>query len=281
MKRLIPALGLAVLLLPAASRAQLYPPNEAGVTFGQWGTIVRDVDNTKKFWVAMGGTPIKIDGTDVMKFHGVLVFLTPGTPTGGSVGTGVNHIGFGVPSVRNLFDKAKAADVPGVKIADIRKSGLNGQEITDVYTADDLEIEVTEEVGVAPYPRLPPDILIESNHMHMGVQGASREAMRAWYSKNFDFKLKMSGTELVGDVPGMGFMRYGFGKTDPVPTKGRALDRIGLEIKNLQAFCKKLEANGVKLDAPYSKSRHKSFASAELTDPWGVSIELTEGLNRF
>src|ERR1019366_8149648 len=106
--------------------------------------------------------------------------------------------------------------------------------------------------------------------------GEAREGMRQFYSKNFAFKLKTSGTELVGDVPGMGFMRYGFGKTDPVPTKGRAVDHIGLEIKNLQAYCKKLEASGIKLDAPYSKTRHKSFASAELTDPYGVSIELSE-----
>jgi catechol 2,3-dioxygenase-like lactoylglutathione lyase family enzyme len=67
----------------------------------------------------------------------------------------------------------------------------------------------------------------------------------------------------------------------PAPTKGRALDHIGFEVKNLEAFCKKLEANGVKLDQPYSKTRHKSYASAELTDPWGTSIVLTEGLNKM
>jgi hypothetical protein len=67
----------------------------------------------------------------------------------------------------------------------------------------------------------------------------------------------------------------------PLPTKARALDHIGFELKNLEAFCKELEANGVKFDQPYSKTRHRSFASAELTDPWGISIELTEGLKRF
>jgi hypothetical protein len=66
-----------------------------------------------------------------------------------------------------------------------------------------------------------------------------------------------------------------------LPTKGRALDHIGFELKNLDAFCKELEAKGVKFDQPYSKTRHRSFASAELTDPWGTSIELTEGLKRF
>jgi hypothetical protein len=37
----------------------------------------------------------------------------------------------------------------------------------------------------------------------------------------------------------------------------------------------------VKFDQPFSKSRHKGYASAMITDPWGLSIELTEGLNKF
>ena len=79
----------------------------------------------------------------------------------------------------------------------------------------------------------------------------------------------------------MKFMRWTEKSEATLPTKGRALDHIGFEVRNLEAFCKKLGANGVKFDAPYSKTRHKSFASAELTDPWRTSIELTEGLNRF
>jgi len=37
----------------------------------------------------------------------------------------------------------------------------------------------------------------------------------------------------------------------------------------------------VKFEQPFSEKRHKSFASAELVDPWGTSIELTEGLSKF
>jgi hypothetical protein len=88
------------------------------------------------------------------------------------------------------------------------------------------------------------------------------------------------GANLTGNLPV--FISPWTAHADPsAPTKGRALDHIGFEVTNLEAFCKKLEAKGVKFDAPYSKKRHKSFASAELTDPWRVSIELTEGLRRF
>jgi hypothetical protein len=105
--------------------------------------------------------------------------------------------------------------------------------------------------------------------------------MQDWYVKAFGAKPRPLGRELTGDIPGVKFMRFGFPSETLVPTKGRAVDHIGFEVKNLPEFCKKLEANGLKLDQPYSKSRHKSFASAELADPWGTSIELTEGLNRF
>jgi len=76
-------------------------------------------------------------------------------------------------------------------------------------------------------------------------------------------------------------MSIGKTKTPPLPIKGTVLDHIGFEVKNLEAFCGKLDAKGIKFDEPYSKKRHKSFVSAQITDPWGVSIELTEGLSRF
>jgi catechol 2,3-dioxygenase-like lactoylglutathione lyase family enzyme len=89
------------------------------------------------------------------------------------------------------------------------------------------------------------------------------------------------GANLIGNIPGVIFIRWTAHAEPSAPTKGRALDHIGFEVKGLDAFCKNLQAKGVKFDQPFSKSRHKSFASAEFTDPWGVSIELTEGLSRF
>ena len=68
---------------------------------------------------------------------------------------------------------------------------------------------------------------------------------------------------------------------DPVAgTQGRALDHVGFEVKNLQAFCKKLEADGVTLAVPYRQVPALGIAIAFLTDPWGTYIELTEGLDK-
>lgn len=281
MKKLSCLLSLTVLWPYALARAQLYPPNEMGVSLGQWYTLVPDLESSKKFWAVLGGKAIQIDGTAVMKFPGVLVFLAKGDPTGGSVGTGINHVGFGVPNVLDVVAQLQAA---GYKVNRVSNSPLNGQHVSQLTNPDGVEVELTEEAGVDPYPRIADGLTIESNHIHFSfgpVTEEGRKEMQAWYVKQFGAKPRPLGRELTGDIPGVKFMRFGFPSETLVPTKGRAVDHIGFEIKNLQEFCKKLEANGVKIDQPYSKTRHKSFASAGLTDPWGVSIELTEGLNRF
>jgi hypothetical protein len=66
-----------------------------------------------------------------------------------------------------------------------------------------------------------------------------------------------------------------------VGTAGRAVDHVGFEVRNLEEFCRKLEAKGIKLAAPYRKDPAlNGIATASITDPWGTSIELTEGLDK-
>jgi catechol 2,3-dioxygenase-like lactoylglutathione lyase family enzyme len=292
MKRFLGLLSLAILCPTAASWAQLFPPNEAGVSLGQYHAIVRDMDAAKKFWTVLGAAPIKVDGTEVMKFAGVLVFLTPGTPSGGTEGTVVDHVGFGVPDVRKALATLKAA---GMKVREPGPNGspLNGLPVGDAWSPDNLMVELETVqtlttpcaiVACIPYLDKWPASEIASNHIHFHVPVTIREQMQAWYAKMFSATPGVLGDNLTGELPGVRYIRWTAkvpaGETT-LPIKGRALDYIGFEIKNLESFCKKLEAKGVKFDGPYSKSRHKSFASAQFTDPWGVSIELTEGLNRF
>ena len=52
-------------------------------------------------------------------------------------------------------------------------------------------------------------------------------------------------------------------------------------MKDLEAFCKKLEAMGIKLNVPYRKVEALGLAIAFITDPWGTSIELNEGLDKL
>jgi hypothetical protein len=50
---------------------------------------------------------------------------------------------------------------------------------------------------------------------------------------------------------------------------------------NLKSYVEKIAANGVTLDVPYGRDPELGLMAATLTDPWGVTIRLTEGLNKI
>ena len=68
-------------------------------------------------------------------------------------------------------------------------------------------------------------------------------------------------------------------KSPVAPSKGRAADRIGLEVVGLEAFAKKLEASGVKFDSPYRYTEGMKAGFAVFQDPFGTLVELSEGLS--
>ena len=65
------------------------------------------------------------------------------------------------------------------------------------------------------------------------------------------------------------------------PIRGRSYDHIGFEVDGLEDFCRELEARGVTLDRPYTRLDELNIAIAFVTDPWGITIELTEGLDNY
>jgi catechol 2,3-dioxygenase-like lactoylglutathione lyase family enzyme len=269
MKKLITSMSL--FLYPVVtSWGQVYPPNDAGVSMGHVQENVRDVEASKKFWIEMGATPTKLQETVFMKFPGVLILLKPVTPSGGSMGTVVDHIAFLVQDFDQMMSKWKPA---GLRIEDEVRTPE--RKAAYVFSPNDLRIEIIEDKSIT--------VPIESVHLHYFLPKSSWLEVQAWYGKMFGFVAGF-GPAVRGvrnpdaDIPGIS-IRFGDSPKMTSPTKGRALDHIGFEVKNLEAFCKKLEANGIKFDKPFGKSH--DFATAELTDPWGVSIELTEGLNRL
>jgi catechol 2,3-dioxygenase-like lactoylglutathione lyase family enzyme len=265
------SLALATLLPAGASRAQVAAPNETGVAMGHVHLVMQDVEAGKKFWLAMGATPTKLGPNEVMKFPGVLILLRKGEPSGGSVGSVVNHIGFYVANIQDSMAKWRAA---GLK-TEPGQSARQGY----VTTPDDrVRIEILENTSLT--------VPIAFDHIHFWIAepaagGASSiSEMQAWYAKMFGGAPFKRGQFAADNVPGV-VLLIAKSDTPTVPTKGRALDHIGFEIKDLEAFCKKAEANGVKFDMPFTKRPELGISLAFLTDPWGTYIELNEGLNRL
>src|SRR5580698_8415816 len=104
---IIPLMTLAPLAL-----AQLAPPNAAGVSMGHLHLNVKDVDESKKFWVdELGGTPVKKGPLDMVSFPGALVVLKKADPTGGTEGSSVNHVSFLVRDLSQDLARWKADHV--------------------------------------------------------------------------------------------------------------------------------------------------------------------------
>ncbi len=309
---LVTSLTMVLAWIAPPLRAQLYPPNEAGVSMGAWHTIVRDIDTTRKWWELWGGTPIKIDGVDVVKFRGVFIFMVKGEPNGPSIDHFIDHIAFQTPNGFQLLKKLTDAGVrtDEINLATMRsprwKPESDQRTWTYTYSPDGLRVEVETKEG-------PEWATIQESSDKDFMNGTSSDmihfyfkdlaALRASYKfyktyfggvtlPDANINLHFPGTKLnyATDTgrPEEGAVPFKSGevkiraKGEPRPAnRGSALDYIGFEVVNLPAFVKKLEEAGVKFDEPYSTTRHKGYASAMFTGPGGEVVELTEGLRKF
>ena len=262
---LIAALALSF-ARPAS--AQLASPNDAGVTMGHVHLNVRDVDVHKNLWVEQfGATPLQREGFAGVKIPGMVILFRQQAPAGGTEGTVLDHFGL---KVRNLADVLQRWRAAGFQVQREFK-GTEGFPNAYVIGPDEIKIELQEDTS------LPSKAI--AYHLHYIL--ADHIKLRDWYAETFSLVSRKRGDHDTADVPGMN-LTFQTSRTPPtLGTKGRTVDHIGFEVKNLEAFCKKLEARGVKLDVPYRKLPERGIALAFLTDPNGVYIELTEGLDKF
>jgi catechol 2,3-dioxygenase-like lactoylglutathione lyase family enzyme len=253
-------LSLALAALPLM--AQLSAPNAAGVANGHEHLRVRDVEAQKRFWVdVLGAAPGKLGNMEMMKLPGTIVLFQAGEVSGGSQGSVVDHLAFKVRDLKAILAKAKAAGVT-------YRQG--GRESAMVEAPDGVMLELIEDRSLsAP---------VVHHHIHFHTEAVAE--MKAWYVKMFGAIPGKRGNIEAADLPGVN-LSFEPPKGPVAPTKGRSLDHIGFEVKNLEAFCRKLEAAGVQFDVPYKTVPALGVSLAFLTDPWGTYIELTEGLDRL
>jgi catechol 2,3-dioxygenase-like lactoylglutathione lyase family enzyme len=263
-RRLISTLIVIGAMGAGTAWAQAFPPNEAGVTMGHWHLNTRDIEANKKIFVTLGGTAMKAGNFDVVRFPGVVVYLHQNNappPTGGTVGSVVDHVGFIVPDINQSVAKWKAAGLAVLP-------GNNGRaDQAFVVTPDELRIEILEDKN-QKFP-------VQHHHVHFYVPERQIPEIQAWYVKTFGAKKGMRGQFQAADVPGVN-LTFAATTTPTVTTKGRVLDHIGFDVRNLEAFMKKLQADGVKIDRPYTKNQETGAALGFIYDPWGTYIELNE-----
>jgi catechol 2,3-dioxygenase-like lactoylglutathione lyase family enzyme len=266
-----------------AAFAELAAPNAAGVAMGHVHFYVQDVEANKQFWVALGGIAVGNDSVAVIGFPDSLVLLNQRESTRGSEDSVVDHFAFRVRSLATIEAAGIEVELneqyPGV--ASVYSPEGERIELFDDGLATNLGFTVDSGTADAVTERhnRKIDVPIIAHHIHLYVPEGEVEAARDWYARNFGGVKGQRWRYPAVDLPGIN-LNFSETPAPRAPTLGRRLDHIGFEIENLEAFCKKLEADGLVFDLPYRKQSTSSsaFGVAFLTDPWGTTIELTEGL---
>lgn len=280
-------LALSLLTVAPSASAQLLVAEDGPVVYGHHHINATNIEEQKKFFAnTLGGTAIKVgtNNVEIVKFPNVLIFFRMQAPTGGSKGTTANHIGFSVPNMRAAVDRIKANGYKMITSTEVAA----GREVKDdialpqqpggaliafAMGPDDVKVELVE----AKQQQAP----IQLHHIHFF--GQQNMQMREWYAKTFGARLRAAGPGaafVTADLPGVA-LNFTPSPDPVVGTQGRAVDHVGFEVKNLEAFTKKLEAEGIKLERPYTKVAALDISIAFIKDPWGTYIELTDGLNKI
>ncbi len=286
MFRSVGAIVAHVAMLVTGTQAMAELMNmDAPVIVGHYDLNVTSIDEHLRFWVdTLGGTVADFGDSDiaVIEFPDIFIVLRESPPTGPTRGTTFDHIGFAVPDVPALTTEVVAngyaltvgrEPAPG-ETASPPTAGNYGR-FSYLVGPDGVKVELVTSSEENPLP-------IVHHHVHFVNEGFVQ--MQQWYMRAFDATLRPGQTDFFigADLPGVGYMLNFFSwlpDEELVGTQGRAVDHVGFEVRNLEAFVAGLEAKGITLASPLRRTDELGgIATATIVDPWGTVIELTEGL---
>jgi len=265
MRSLFILLLSAVWLAPAAAQAQT--PNELGVAVGHVHLNVQDPAAHSQLWVDhFDAVRVEHQGIPGIRLRGLLILFRQQEPSGGFQGSILEHLGLKVRNTQQVVERWRAAGLT----VQAEFTGAAGFPNAYLLFPDDFRLELQQDESL--------DIIAQGHHLHYFV-AADHLQLRQWYADTFGAVLSMRGRITTADIPDMNFsfsmpLRPG----ELVGSKCRVIDHVAFEIRDLESFCRRLAASGIQFDVPYGPSSELGVPSAVFTDPAGVVIELTEGL---
>lgn len=252
---------------PAAAHAQLATPGPSGVVMGHLHLATTDMEASRRFWAALGGVDVQNGTLQLIQLPGTFVMLRQSQqPPAASEGS----------TVERVVLRVRTSELPGL-IEKLEKA--TGSKAGALLTSPEgVTIELRGATADAPPVRLE----------RLDFKSVAPAETRDWYVKTFGATADSSARAQanadgsrsdvpIAVLPGV-MLRFLKADAAPAGTRGRGLDHVGFEVKNLEEFCRKLEAAGQKFDRPYTRLPNSPVAIAFFTDPWGTYLELTENL---
>jgi catechol 2,3-dioxygenase-like lactoylglutathione lyase family enzyme len=253
------------------------------ITYSHHHVHASDPAAHRRFWIdALGGIAAeRLGEAEAVRMSGALVLLDARPNTGGTKGTTLNHIGFQVPDLRAAIRRVRTAGFPMVTREEITavppeavKDDMAFNPFMETFVAmtmgpEGTKVELVENQALT--------VPIALHHLHFF--NPAQDEMRDWYVGIFGATPGSRGKFKTAELPGVS-LTVSASPQPVVGTHGRVIDHIGFEVSRLAEFAPSLEAAGATLGPPDPRVQALGISSTFFTDPWGTSVELTEGLDR-
>jgi catechol 2,3-dioxygenase-like lactoylglutathione lyase family enzyme len=186
-----------------------------------------------------------------------------GTPSGPSVGSGVNHIGF---SFNNLEAKLKALEAAGAKAEGPVRDVPNLFKLAFVSDPWGTRIELVEHPEYLGF-----------HHIHLSSMEPAKTL--AWYNSTFGGKVTKMKDRLDAVLYGTVWLLAIPSKEPLAATQKRSIDHLGFAFPDLEVAAKEIKAKGVTFDTEPRALTPPSPSSVKISFVMGpdtVRIEVVE-----
>lgn len=265
MKNLL--LSIIAVTCSMSANGQFADFNGQGVAFGHVHLVVADVELHKDLWTELFNAElIEKQGYSAARVSNALIFFRNGEPTAPSVQTAMDHFGLVVPSVERVLSKWRA---------------LGYQPDSEAVDANDrLSAFITMPGGVKLALRENPNRAEDTAMGHVHFVTPVINELMAWYEDRFGATKPNDGREDASQIPGSG-LSFEASATQRLPTGGAAIDHIGFELEEWDAFIEMLKEEGTEFEFGPAHVESLDLRVAFFYDPSGVLVEITHGLDRF
>lgn len=260
-------------LLGTPVHAQIAAPNDAGVAFGHVHLHVADVDLHGHLLTELFDATLKEKaGYTAVEIPGALIFLTADEPTAPSRATAMDHFALEVRDLDAVLaawrDLGYEVDAGGPAEAHEPADAARRAFIT---LPDGAGLEIQENPALGVTARM--------DHVHFFTPES--EELVSWYAALFGTtSAEPDAEETTTTVPGSGLV-FTSSEQERAPTEGTAIDHVGFEVENMEAFAEMLRAEDVEFVWGPAHIESLDIWVAFFNDPSGVLVEVTERLDTF
>lgn len=251
-----------------SAEAQFAEFNDRGVAFGHVHLVVADIELHKSLWPDLfDAVLVEKQGYSAVRVSNALIFFRDAEPTAPSAQTAMDHFGLTVRNVEDILSKWRAL---GYEV---------DSEATDEMGLSSAHITMPGGVRLALHEN--PDQSENTSMGYIHFVTPIRDELMAWYAAHFGATApSQDDIENASIIPGSR-LSFGDSETRRLPTDGAAIDHIGFEIQEWDAFIEILEGAGIQFEFGPTYIESLDLWVAFFNDPSGVLVEITHGLDRF